>query len=275
MEQGSDMKISAVIITYNEEDRLPDALASLEGMADEIVVVDSYSTDRTTEIAGAARARVWQNCFEDYSRQKNFAMAKAGHEWVLNLDADERVSPELKRAIIALKESNAPAGIAAFAVKRKTFYLGRWIRHSGWYPDRKVRLFQRDAASWQGLIHEKLLITGKTAFLPGDILHFTYRNINDHVRRINNYSSLQAKEIITNKKKFLFCRAFFLPGITFTKHYIVKLGFLDGFAGIVIALLSAWSTALKYLKALELKKMGAKCHEGRSTANENPASGLR
>ncbi len=144
------MKISAVIITLNEEDRLPDALASLQGIADEIVVVDSYSTDRTLAIASAAQARVWQNRFEDYGQQKNFAMGKAAHEWILNLDADERVSPELKRAIAELKEGAAPADAAAFAIKRKTFYLGRWIRHSGWYPDRKVRLFRKSAADLAG-----------------------------------------------------------------------------------------------------------------------------
>jgi glycosyltransferase involved in cell wall biosynthesis len=248
------MKISAVIITYNEEDRLPDALASVQGIADEIVVVDSYSTDRTVEIARSARAVVRQNRFEDYGQQKNFAMAQAGCDWILNLDADERVSPELKRAIAVLKEGAAPAAAAAFAIKRKTFYLGRWIRHSGWYPDRKVRLFKKSAAAWQGRIHERLLVTGPVARLGGDILHFTYRDIGDHVRRLDRYSAFQAEEIVSGGKKCLFLRLLLLPPITFLRHYAWRLGFLDGFPGLVIATVQSWGTAMKYMKAIALKR---------------------
>jgi len=254
MEQASGMKISAVIITFNEEDRLPDALASLEGVADEIVVVDSYSSDRTLAIARAAQARVWQNRFEDYGQQKNFAMAKAGHEWILNLDADERVSPELKRAIVGLKEGSAPADAAAFAIKRKTFYLDRWIRYSGWYPDRKIRLFKKSVAAWKGRIHERLEVRGDIANLPGDILHFTYRDIGDHVRRLERYSSFQAEEIVRQNKKCLRLRLLLLPPVTFLRHFIWKLGFLDGFPGLVIATVSSWGTALKYLKAMAMKR---------------------
>jgi glycosyltransferase involved in cell wall biosynthesis len=254
MEQAKGMKISAVIITFNEEDRLPDALASLQGVADEIVVVDSYSTDRTLEIARNNQARTYQNRFIDYGQQKNFAMHKASHDWVLNLDADERVSPELKSAISELKEKGAPGTATAFVIKRKTFYLGRWIRHSGWYPDRKIRLFKKSTATWQGRIHEKLLVTGAVARLPGDILHFTYRDIGDHVRRLNRYSSYLAEEIIKQKKKLLFPRLLILPSVTFIRHYIWKLGFLDGFPGLVIALVSSWGTAMKYLKAVEIRR---------------------
>lgn len=254
MKPGSGMKISAVIITFNEEDRLPDALASLLGVADEIVVVDSYSTDRTLAIAKAAQARVWQNCFEDYGQQKNFAMEKASYEWILNLDADERVSPELKRTISDLKENATPAAVAAYAIKRKTFYLGRWIRHSGWYPDRKIRLFKKSAATWQGRIHEKLLVTGAIARLGGDILHFTYRDISDHVQRLDRYANFQAEEIIRQNKKFLLPRLLILPPITFMRHYLWKLGLLDGFPGLVIATISSWGTAMKYFKALAMKR---------------------
>ncbi len=251
---SNDMKISAVIITFNEEDRLPDALASLREVADEVVVVDSYSTDRTMEIAREAGARVMQNRFEDYGRQKNFAMAQAGSEWILNLDADERVSPELQRAIAGLKEGATPQNASAFAIKRKTFYLGRWIRHSGWYPDRKIRLFRKNAAAWQGRIHERLEVQGVVASLDGDILHFTYRDIGDHVRRLDRYSAFQAEEIVRQGKKCLFLRLFLLPPITFLRHYAWKLGFLDGFPGLVIATIQSWGTAMKYLKAVALKR---------------------
>jgi len=252
--RSQGMKISAVIITFNEEDRLPDALASLRGVADEIVVVDSYSTDQTAEIARQARAAVYQNRFEDYGQQKNFALQKAGNDWILNLDADERVSSELKDAIKELREKELPENVAAFAIKRKTFYLGRWIRHSGWYPDRKVRLFRKSGASWQGRIHEKLQVTGDIIPLSGAILHFTYRDIGDHVRRLNRYSAFQAEEIVRQNKKFLFLRLLVLPPVTFLRHYIWKLGLLDGFPGFVIATISSWGTVMKYFKAIAIKR---------------------
>ena len=233
------MKISAVIITFNEEDRLPDALASLQGIADEIVVVDSYSTDRTMEIAQQVRATIYQNRFEDYGQQKNFALKKAAHAWILNLDADERVSPRLKKSIMELKEKERPGSVAAFAIKRKTHYLGRWIRHSGWYPDRKIRLFKKNTATWKGRIHERLEVTGAVASLPGEILHFTYRDIGDQVRRLERYSAFLAEELISQKKKCLILRLLVLPPVTFFRHYVWRLGFLDGFAGMVIATVSS------------------------------------
>jgi len=248
------MKISAVIITFNEEERLPAALDSLRGVADEIVVVDSYSTDRTTELARQARATVYQNRFEDYGQQKNFALQKAGHDWILNLDADERVSPELKMAIMELKAKQPPGGVAAFAIKRKTFYLGRWIRHSGWYPDKKVRLFRKNGSLWLGRIHERLQVSGDIAPLSGEILHFTYRDIGDHIRRLNRYSSFLAEEIVSQKKKCLLLRLLILPPLTFFRHYVWRLGFLDGFPGLVIASISSWGTAMKYFKALASKR---------------------
>lgn len=255
MEAGTvKMKISAVIITFNEEDRLPDALASLQGVADEIVVVDSFSTDRTPEIARQARAVFYQNHFEDYGQQKNIALQKAGYDWILNLDADERLSPELKKAISDLKEKGAPETVAAYAIKRKAFYLGRWILHSGWYPDRKVRLFRKNGAVWQGRIHEGLKVSGTVAPLAGDILHYTYRDISDHVRRLNRYSDFQAEEIVRQKKKCLLLRLLILPPVTFFRHYIWRLGFFDGFAGLVIATISSWGTAMKYFKAIAIKR---------------------
>jgi glycosyltransferase involved in cell wall biosynthesis len=255
MESGTaKMKISAVIITFNEEDRLPDALASLQGVADEIVVVDSYSTDRTPEIALQSQTKFYQNRFEDYGQQKNIAMQKAAHEWILNLDADERVSPELKKSILELKETKVPGNVAAFAIKRKSFYLGRWIRHSGWYPDKKLRLFRKNGSIWQGRIHERLQVTGAVAPLSGTILHYTYRDISDHVRRLNLYSTFLAEEIVRQKKKCLVLRLFILPQVTFFRHYVWRLGFLDGFAGLVIATVSSWGTAMKYFKALAIRR---------------------
>jgi glycosyltransferase involved in cell wall biosynthesis len=248
------MKISAVIITFNEEDRLPDALASLQGVADEIVVVDSYSTDRTPEISRQAGAAFYQNHFEDYGRQKNFAMQKARYDWILNLDADERVSPELQKAILELKEKKVSENVAAFAIKRRTYYLGHWIRHSGWYPDKKVRLFRKSRSVWRGRIHERLQVIGDIAPLSGAIFHYTYRDISDHTNRLNRYSTFLAEEIVRQKKKCLLLRLIVLPPVTFFRHYVWRLGFLDGFAGLVIATISSWGTAMKYFKAISNKR---------------------
>ena len=146
----------------------------------------------------------------------------------------------------------------AFSMPRRTFYLGRWIDHGGWYPDRKVRLFKKNAASWHGRIHERLQVTGDIARLSGEILHFTYRDISDHVRRLDRYSSFQAEEIVRQKIKFLLLRLLLLPPTTFIRHFVWRLGFLDGFAGLVIAMVSSWGTALKYFKAIALKRSASR-----------------
>jgi len=247
------MKISVVIIAFNEEDRIEDALKTGKTIADEIVLVDSFSTDKTLEIAESYGARIFQNPFVDYGSQKNFALDQARYEWVLNLDADERISPRLKEEILALK-SSPPKNIDGFLINRKTSYLGRWIKHSGWYPDRKLRLFKKDKSRWSGRVHEGLNLEGKMVQIDGDILHFTYRDINDHISRLNRYSSMQAQDIAEGGKKLLLLRALVLSPITFIRFYIWKAGFLDGLPGFVIALVSSWATSMKYLKALAIRK---------------------
>lgn len=255
-------KVSVVIITLNEEDRLEGTLSSCRDIADEIVVVDSFSTDKTCEIAARYGAVIYKNVFIDYGSQKNIAVEKASYEWILNLDADEQVSDHLKNEILAFKqkpgngsnESEVEEEPDGFRINRRTYYLGRWIKHSGWYPDCKLRLFRKSKSKWQGRIHEALVLKGKTARLTGDILHFTYRNMTDHIQRLNGYSRLQALDIIEKKKKLLYLRTLLLPPVTFIRFYFWKLGILDGFPGLVIALVSSWATAMKYLKAIELKQ---------------------
>ena len=251
---GEQIKISAVIITFNEEDRLSDALESIRAVADEIVIVDSYSIDRTLAIARNGMAKVYQNPFHDFGSQKNFAMSKASHEWVLNLDADERLSPELAAEIMAMKTNGWPEAPAGFAIKRKTYYLGRWISHSGWYPDKKIRLFKKTKAEWLGRVHERLAVKGSIAPLQGPIIHYTYRHIHDHIDRLNRYSSIQAEDLVKKYKHTLRLRLFILPMATFLRHFVLKRSFLDGFPGLVIALISSWGTALKYLKAIEIAR---------------------
>jgi len=240
------------MITFNEEDRIADALDSVRGIVDEILIIDSQSTDRTREIAAASGARVVIRPFSDYADQKNFAREQSSCEWILNLDADERLSPKLRQAIMDLKsEPSLPVG--GFRIRRKAWYLGRWISHSGWYPDCKLRLFRRDLSHWQGKVHERLILEGRAGKLDGEILHFTYRNIADHVSRINRYTTMQAEEIAM-KKRFLLLRALLLPPVTFFRFYIFKMGFLDRFPGLVIALVSSWGTAMKYLKARSIRR---------------------
>lgn len=247
------MKLSVTIITYNEEDRLEEALKSVRDIADEIVVVDSHSTDNTVKIAEKYNARVFYNIFDNYGDQKNIALKNATHEWVLNLDADERVSQELAESVLRLK-SSVDIEADGFLIKRKTQYLGRWIMHSGWYPDRKLRLFRKNKSHWSGRIHESLVLEGRLEKLEGEILHFTYRDMNDHIQRLNRYSYMQAQDIVARGKKALYLRAVILPSITFIRFYIWKLGILDGYPGFIIALVSSWGTAMKYLKAIALKR---------------------
>lgn len=247
------MKLSVVIITLNEEDRLREALESCRDIADEIVVVDSFSSDRTLDIASEFGCRIIKNRFRDYGTQKNFALEKARNDWILNLDADERVSPLLNEEIRKVKLESEP-GVDGFLINRRTCYLGRWIKHSGWYPDRKLRLFKKEKSRWLGRIHERLELKGPTRVLKGDILHFTYRDMNDHLGRINRYSFMQAQDITRARTRFLTLRAILLPPVTFLRFYLWKLGILDGFPGFVIALISSWGTALKYLKAIEIQR---------------------
>ncbi len=246
-------KLSVVIITLNEEDRLEDALKSCVGAADEIVVVDSLSTDKTCHIAAQYNCKIYKNKFIDYGSQKNIALDKATHEWILNLDADERISDSLKKELLAFKEKKE-INVDGFKINRKTFYMGRWIKHSGWYPDRKLRLFRKSKSRWRGRIHEALVLNGETTHMKGDILHYTYRDMSDHIQRLNKYSKMQARDIVDKGKKLLYLRALLLPPVTFIRFYIWKLGFLDRLPGFVIALVSSWSTAMKYLKAIELKR---------------------
>jgi glycosyltransferase involved in cell wall biosynthesis len=249
------MEISAVIITYNEEKRLEPALKSLSGVAEEIILVDRYSDDDTVKVAKKYTDRVFQRKWTNFADQKNFANGKAKFSWILSLDADERLSPKLKEEIMQLNKQEP--GCSGFSMPREVFYLGRWIRHSGWYPDRKIRLFQKEKARWEGeYVHEKLVIEGEVKKLNGSIHHFTYLNIADHLRRINTFSDLGAQKLYAQNKKCRWYHLLFLPFFRFLRAYILKAGFLDGFAGFVISVLDAYSVFARYAKLREIWKKG-------------------
>ncbi len=249
------MKVSAVLITYNEEANIEAALRSLGGIADEIVVVDSLSTDRTVKLARAFTDKVVSRKWTNYSDQKNFANGLAGHPWILSLDADERISDDLRTEILALRGEDPSC--AGFSMPRLVFYLGRWIRHGGWYPDRKIRLFRKDAARWEGeFVHEKLVISGDIRRFRHPIHHFTYRNIADHLARIDKFADLGAQKLYARGKKCRWYHLLFMPLGRFLKSYLLKLGFLEGFAGIVVSVLNGYSIFVRYAKLGEIWRKG-------------------
>jgi len=249
------VEFSCVLITHNEEKRLEPALRSVAGLASEIVVVDAESADDTVKIARRFGARVFTRKWTGFADQKNFANAQAAGPWILSLDADERVSPELREELAALK--GAEPDCSGFSMPRRVYYLGRWIRHSGWYPDRKMRLFRKDRAAWAGeYVHENLVVTGRTEALRGALHHFTYASIADHVARINRFSGLGAQKLYARGRKGRIIHLLALPPARFLKSYFFKLGVLDGFPGLVIAVLNGYAVFLRYAKLREIWKKG-------------------
>jgi glycosyltransferase involved in cell wall biosynthesis len=249
------VKISAVCITYNEEDKIEAALQSVAGIAAEIIVVDSQSTDKTVKLVRKFTDRVFERSWTNYADQKNFANSQVSHPWILSLDADERLSPELREELLTLVKQEPLC--SAFSIPRRVFYLGKWIRHSGWYPDRKIRLFRKDRARWEGeYVHEDLVVDGRVNKLKGAIHHFTYRNISDHLTRINHFSDLGAQKLYAQKKKSRWRHFTVLPVSRFLKSYILKGGFLDGFAGLVISVLNGYAIFVRYAKLREIWKKG-------------------
>ena len=247
--------ISVVIITHNEENRLEPALKSVERIASEIIVVDSFSSDNTVKIAKKYTKSVLQREWTNFADQKNFANSYASCRWILSLDADERLSPELQEEILKMKEGEPDC--AGFSMPRQVFYLGKWIRHSGWYPDRKIRLFCKDKARWEGeYVHEKLIIEGEIQKLKGSIHHFTYRNISEHLARINKFSDLGAQKLYTQKKKCRWYHLVFMPSFRFAKSFFLRAGFLDGYAGFIISMLHGYAIFIRYAKLREIWKKG-------------------
>lgn len=247
------MKISACIITYNEEDRIEETLKSLENVADEIVVVDAFSTDKTPEIVKSFGVKFFQREWDGYSSQKNFAISQAKYPWILSIDADERLSQKLRDEIMEIKEKEPE--FDGFSFRRKSFYMGKWIKHSGWYPDKKVRLFRKELARWEGdFVHETLVFKGKVKELKGELLHYSYRNLSDHVKRIERYSTLSAEKMFLEGRRSSFLKIFSLPLFTFFRDFIFRAGFLDGIQGLIISFFSSYYVFLKFAKLYELQR---------------------
>ena len=239
-------RLSACIITLNEEHNLPRALASLEGIADEIIIVDSGSTDRTEEVARKHGAifstRVWTN----YSEQKNFAAARAVNDWILSLDADEELSSALQTAVLEWKRRDAE--FAVYEVARRTWYLGAWIKHSGWYPDFQRRLYRRDATQFSGIIHEALRFEGRPGRLNGDLHHYTVRTFAEHEANVEKYTTLAARQMFEEGRRNWRGAAWVATPWSWFQNYFLRGGFLDGYRGALIAQMAARSVRLKYEK---------------------------
>ncbi|HEY7168076.1 MAG TPA: glycosyltransferase family 2 protein [Candidatus Binatia bacterium] len=244
--------VSAIVVCFNEEENIGRCLASL-GWCSEIVVVDSFSTDRTVEICRRYTDRVIQRQWTGYLDQKAFAHAQATKEWVLLVDADERVTAELRDEIREALLHDADE-YAAFAVPRLVFYLGRWWWRGGWYPDYDVRLFRRERATWGGRDpHEKIIVDGSVRRLRHPLEHFSYRDIEDHIERINRFTSISSRESRSAGQKWHAPDALFRPAFRFFYSYVLKRGFLEGFGGFYVAASAAFYVFLKYAKLWELK----------------------
>ncbi len=241
-------KISACVICFNEEDRIEDCLKSLRSVADEIVVVDSGSTDRTREIATVLADRLIDQSFLGYLEQKNFAVAQASNDWILSLDSDERVSPELAKSILAAKGHLEER--VAWSFNRRTYYLYRWLNYT-WYPDAKVRLFDRRRCHWGGVNpHDRVMVSGgETGHLAGDLHHYSFRSLSDHLNKLNKFTDIAAAELVKSGRRVSAVSPILHGGWAFVRRYILKRGFLDGFAGLTVAVSALLYGFAKYGKA--------------------------
>lgn len=243
------IQISAVIITYNEEQNIARCIESLRKVVDEIVVVDSYSADQTTDIAKDMGAKVISYQFNGYGEQKNFALNQASYNWILSVDADEVISPELEKSLLTVKENPAQD---AYKLNILTNYCGKWIKHCGWYPQPKVRLWDRTKGAMSiDKVHEEWHLHDKHAavgHLKGDLLHYSYATISDHIRKIEQYSEIKARIDIEKGKKVSIIKLWFAPKLEFFIDYVLRRGFLDGYYGYLICRNSAFYSYVKYAK---------------------------
>ncbi|MCW8901392.1 MAG: glycosyltransferase family 2 protein [Gammaproteobacteria bacterium] len=246
-------KISACIISYNEENKIEDCLKSLEDVADEIIVVDSLSTDKTKDIVKKYTDKIYDQKFLGHVEQKNLAVEKANYDWILSLDCDERLTDELKNSILNVKNHLEVAD--GYRMARKTFYVYRWLNHC-WYPDFKVRLFNRKSAKWGGTNpHDRVEVDGDNIVtLKGDMEHYSFNSISEHIKTIDSFTEIGAQEILKKNKSVSLVSPFTHGIWTFIKLYIFKRGFLDGFAGVVVAVLSGMHAFIKYSKVIMYKK---------------------
>ena len=251
----SPIQLSVAIITFNEEKNIERCIRSVQPVADEIVVVDSFSTDRTKELCQSLGVRFIENPFAGHIEQKNFALEQVSYDYILSLDADEALSEELQQSITEIKNDGR---FDAYKFNRLTNYCGQWIHHCGWYPDTKTRLWKRSAGRWGGENpHDSVQLSNQASvkWMAGDILHYSYYSIEDHVTQINKFSSISAQAYFSKGKRVIpLVHLAVYPFFTFISRYIFRMGFLDGHMGYAVCKSAAYSKYLKYVKLYELRK---------------------
>jgi len=247
-----DVHISACIITLNEQRNIRDCLEGIKWV-DEIVVVDALSSDKTVPICREYTNKIAQRPWQGHVAQKNYALSLATHDWVLCLDADERVSAELREEIFRELQDTS-AGWDGYYFPRQTFYLGRWIRRGGWYPDYKLRLFTKSKGQWAGVDpHDEVALQGRARYLKSPLYHYTYRDIAHHVAAMNQYTDIASAQKLRAAVKFPLMHMLLNPIAKFVRMYLVKRGFLDGIPGLIVAVCGSFYVFLKYAKLWELR----------------------
>jgi glycosyltransferase involved in cell wall biosynthesis len=243
---GNQVQISAVIITYNEERNIARCIDSLKGVVDDIVVVDSYSTDRTEEICLNKGVRFVKHAFQGHIEQKNYAITQAVFPVVLSLDADEALSDQLRNSILGVKGNWSHDG---YTMNRRTNFCGKWIRFCGWYPDRKLRLWNSKLGQWTGINpHDefKMVADARISHLQGDLMHYSYDNLDDHNHKSRKYAAIAAQAMFRQGKTASFTKRWISPFFRFVRDYLIKGGFIDGIAGWRICVMNAKVTYWKY-----------------------------
>jgi glycosyltransferase involved in cell wall biosynthesis len=251
------VKISVTIITLNEQSKIEDCLKSVVDVADEIVVIDSGSTDNTREICSRYPVRFLVHPFEGYVKQKNYAAEAATFDHILALDADERLSEDLKKSVLSVKSNWGDAD--GYAMNRFNNYCGHWIRHCGWYPDRKIRLWDRRAGKWEGTDpHDKVVLgAGRVKRLKGDILHYAYFSVDEHLKQMHKFAEVAAKaKYAKGVKPFFVIHILLNPLFKFFRKYFLQLGFLDGYYGFVFCAAASSLNFFKYLRLYEYNRRG-------------------
>lgn len=244
--------LSACIIAFNEEDRIADCIESLS-FCDEVLVVDSHSQDATREVAAACGARVIERDWPGHVAQKEFTIREARHDWVLCVDSDERISDALRDEICALKREGFP-GKHGWNFPRMTAWMGRWIDRGTWYPDRQLRLFDRRRGHWGGNNpHDKVILEGERGELAGDLYHYAYRDLGDHLHTVTKYTEIMARGLHERGRRARFSDLWLRPSVRFFRFYFLKGGLLLGWRGLALALIAAWYVCLKYIRLWDLQ----------------------
>ena len=240
------MKITAIIPTFNEEIHIEEAIESVS-FADEVIVIDSFSTDATVALAKKHNVKILQRIFDDFSSQKNFAIEQSLHDWIFILDSDERIKSALKEEIV--KTLSKPTSFVAFSIKRNFYFLGKKIKYSGWQRDSVVRLFSKKHCKYNGdLVHELVEANGEIGVLKNEIDHYSYRNFEHYLAKLNRNSWLKAKKLHQDGKNVNPYNLLVKPPVRFLTHYIVRLGFLDGFEGFILAAIQSYGVFMRYIK---------------------------